>query len=288
MRKVPVVLRELKGVCITQSALTQDALRRAEAEVGTHYQKLRAEVPQQPTVNTDDTGFPIHGDAAWMMAFDTPISTVYQIRRQHRNEEVRELIPSDYPGVMGTDRGPSYEAEELLGVAQQKCLAHIQRNITEVVESKHGRAVEFGSTLKELLRESMVLWKANQRGEAADYDRKVETLENQITDHLRPRMLKDEDNQRLLDGIGLQHDRGNLLRFLHDTQVEPTNNRAERALRFVVIARASGQYPKNDRGAETYTAFASVIRTAMKKGVTSVAEYLVGIFHKDQPQNASP
>ncbi|HXB75644.1 MAG TPA: hypothetical protein VNY05_45850 [Candidatus Acidoferrales bacterium] len=45
-----------------------------------------------------------------------------QIRLRHRNEEaqeVRELIPADYGGVMGTDRGKSYDAEELLGVAQR-------------------------------------------------------------------------------------------------------------------------------------------------------------------------
>jgi hypothetical protein len=39
------------------------------------------------------------------MTFDTDQATVFQIRRRHRNEEVRELIPSDYAGVMVTDRG---------------------------------------------------------------------------------------------------------------------------------------------------------------------------------------
>src|ERR1017187_3976923 len=115
MRKVPSILRELTGVTVTQSALTQDALRRAEDEVGAEYQALRAGVCQQPTVNTDDTGFRINGAGAFVMAFDAPASTVYRIRRRHRNEEVRELIPADYGGVMGTDRGKSYDAEELLG-----------------------------------------------------------------------------------------------------------------------------------------------------------------------------
>ena len=287
VRKIPAILRELKGISITQGALTQDALRRAEAEVGSQYQILRAEVHQQPTVNTDDTGFPIHGDPAWVMAFDTPLSTVYQIRRRHRNEEVRELIPSDYSGVMGTDRGKSYDAAELLGVAQQKCLSHIQRNITDVVETKRGRAAEFGGTLKGLLRDSMDLWKAYHRGEVRDYDQQVQRLEGELAHHLRHRILKDDDNQRLLDGIGLHHDRGNLLRFLHEPHVEPTNNRAERALRFVVIARASGQYPKNDRGAEAYAAFTSVIRTAMKKRASSIAEHLTHMFRIHQPQNGS-
>ena len=58
------------------------------------------------------------------MTFDTDQATVFQIRRRHRNQEVRELIPSDYAGVMVTDRGKSYDAEKLLGVRQQKCLDH--------------------------------------------------------------------------------------------------------------------------------------------------------------------
>src|ERR1700680_2797879 len=57
VRKIPPILRELTGVTVTQGALTQDALRRSEAEVGVEYQALRAGVCQQPTVNTDDTGF---------------------------------------------------------------------------------------------------------------------------------------------------------------------------------------------------------------------------------------
>jgi len=36
------------------------------------------------------------------MGFDTDRETVYQIRPPHRNEEVRELIPGDYAGVMIT------------------------------------------------------------------------------------------------------------------------------------------------------------------------------------------
>ena len=281
MRKVPSILRELTGVTVTQSALTQDALRRAEDEVGAEYQALRAGVCQQPTVNTDDTGFRINGAGAFVMAFDTPASTVYQIRRRHRNEEVRELIPADYGGVMGTDRGKSDDAEELLGVAQQKCVPHTQRNLNAVLENKRGPAAGFGRRLKDLLWQGMELWKSYHQGEAPNYVEQVQQLEAQVTHHLRMRTLQDKDNPRLLDGIGLHHDRGNLLRFLHQPEVEPTNNRAERALRFIVIARDTGQYAKNDRGAEAYAAFASVIRTAMKTGATSIVSTLHELFGPD-------
>ena len=56
------------------------------------------------------------------MAFETDEATVYQVRARHRNEEVREVVPSDYGGVMVTDRGRSYDAQALSGVMQQKCL----------------------------------------------------------------------------------------------------------------------------------------------------------------------
>ena len=54
---------------------------------------------------------------------------MYQVRARHRNEEVREVVPSDYGGVMVTDRGRSYDAQALSGVKQQKCLAHVLRSI---------------------------------------------------------------------------------------------------------------------------------------------------------------
>jgi hypothetical protein len=38
------------------------------------------------------------------MGFETPDPVFFQIRPQHRNEEVREVIPRDYQGVMSTDR----------------------------------------------------------------------------------------------------------------------------------------------------------------------------------------
>src|SRR5207253_4217624 len=89
------ILREFTGVEVTQSALTQDALKKSTGVIGNAYQQLRAGVALAPVTYTDDTGWRIHGQAAHLMAFDTDQATVFQIRSQHRNEEVRELIPAE-------------------------------------------------------------------------------------------------------------------------------------------------------------------------------------------------
>ena len=104
VRKVPVVLATLTGVQLTQGALTQDALRRVAGPVGTVCE-LRAVVPAAAVVYTDDTGWRVGGAPAYLMAFETDAATVYRIRSRHRHEEVQEVIPVDYVGVMVTDRG---------------------------------------------------------------------------------------------------------------------------------------------------------------------------------------
>ena len=100
---------------------------------------------------------------------------------------------------------------------------------------------------------------------------KADELKKMLDYHLRDRVLKDRDNQRLLNGLGQQDDRGRLLRFLSAPFVEPTNNRAERMLRPAVIARKVSHCSKNQAGAEAFAAFTSLAQTALKNGHTSVS-----------------
>ena len=279
VRKVPAVLRALTGVEVSQGAISQDALRRATGAVGEAYHKLRTSVGVSRLVHTDDTGWRVGGEPAFLMAFETDEAAVYQVRARHRNEEVREVVPSDYGGVMVTDRGRSYDAQALSWVKQQKCLAHVLRSISEVVKTKTGRGRSFGKRLKGLLREAMELWGAYHRGEASDFGVQAERLKREVRYHLRDRPMADADNYRLQNELGWHDDRGNLLRFLDDPSIEPTNNRAERALRPAVIARKVSHCSKSVEGADAFSAFTSVIRTLGRNGGDrSVVDRLCDVF----------
>ena len=286
VRKVPQVLDMLTGVKLTQGALTQDAMRRARGPVGIAYAMLRTSVRDSPAVHTDDTGWRVGGEPAFLMVFETDQATVYQVRPRHRNEEVREVVPTDYRGVMVTDRGRSYDSQALVKVRQQKCLAHVLRSISDVLETKYGGTRRFGNRLKRLLRESMELWRAYHQGEAADFAAEAERLRREVTYHLRDRPLTDPDNWRLQNELGWHNDRGNLLRFLEEPSIEPTNNRAERALRPAVIARKVSHCSKNAHGADAFSAFASVVRTLGRNGDQSLVEGLCQVF-RGAPLHAS-
>jgi transposase len=287
VRKVPLVLNTLTGLVLTQGAITQDALRRARGKVGQKYQELRAGIRNAPTVYTDDTGWKVRGENAHLMAFDTDEATVYQVRLRHRHQEVQEIVPRNYQGVMGTDRGRSYEDQSFNRVKQRKCLAHLQRTLSEVLDRKKGRARDLAAGTRELLRLAVGLWEQYHYGDREEFERWVPEVRLALSYHLRERPLKDQGNQKLLRMLRRYHQRGDLLRFLEDPSIEPTNNRVERMLRPAVIARKVSQCSKTWSGADAFAAFTSVIQTLLKKGApSSVVEALTDLFRAPRSQTA--
>lgn len=287
VRKVPAILEELTGVRLTQGAMTQDAMKQTGGAVGARYAALRESVGKQAVIHTDDTGWRVQGKTAFLMAFVNSSLSVYQVRPRHRNEEVRELVPADFAGVMICDRGKSYDADELQSVSQQKCLAHLLRNATEVTQKKTGQARQFSQRLKDLLRQAMALAAKKNEIDAAPYRERVKELHDAVSFHLRNRYLRDDDNQRLLDGVGLQHDQGHVLRFLKQEGIDPTNNRAERDLRPAVIARKVSHCSKNAAGARAFEAFTSVIQTLRKIDPAGMVTEFVKLM-ANPPAIASP
>ena len=289
VRKVPLVLGLLTGMELTQGAITQDALRQSRGRVGQVYQALRDGLRDSRVVYTDDTGWKLGGENAHLMAFETDQAPVYQVRPRHRHQEVQEVVPRNYPGVMGTDRGRSYEDQSFRWVKQQKCVAHLQRTLSEVLDRKKGRARELAERTRELLRLAVELWEEYHWGSRAKFDHRVPEVRWALSYHLRDRPLKDQDNQKLLRMLRRYHQRGDLLRFLEQPEVEPTNNRVERMLRPAVIARKVSHCSKTWPGADAFTAFTSIIQTLLKGGTPpSVIEALADLFRAPRSQTVPP
>ena len=287
VRKLPAVLQMTTGVTLTQGAITRDALKKAAGAIGTTYQNLCDSVGTAPYVHTDDTGWRENGSPRWLMTFVTDTATVYQIRERHRNDEVRERVPSDYAGVLISDRGTSYDAADLATVKKQKCLSHVLRSLSEVRERKARGARWFAKRLKEQLQQALALWHERRAGPVvSDFEDRVVELKRAITDQLRDRRLSDRDNQRLLNELGRCHDAGSLVRFLDEPGIEPTNNRAERALRPAVIARKVSQCTKNARGTRAFEVWTSVIGTLSR--TTPGPSLLDAIVRLAEPAASQP
>jgi hypothetical protein len=190
--------------------------------------------------------------------------------------------------MASTSLGRSYDAQAFDDVRQQTCLAHIQRSLSEVLETKTGRARDFGEGLKARLQDALQLWHAYHDGSATDSVTDAKAPREALTYQLRDRPLKDPDNQRLLNELSWHHDRANLVRFLEDPQIEPTNNQAERARHPAVIARKVSQCSRNSRGTHAFEAFTRVVRTLTKQGIDSLVEGLYHLFRFPSIQDVPP
>ncbi len=134
-------------------------------------------------------------------------------------------------------------------------------------------------SLSALLRDAMDLRESYHRGEAENFAVQAERLKREVSYHLRDRPMADADSCRLQNELGWHDDRGNLLRFLDDPGIEPTKNRAERALRPAVIARRVSHCSKTVEGADAFSAFTSVIRTLERNGDDQpVVDRLCAVF----------
>ncbi|HEU5117227.1 MAG TPA: IS66 family transposase [Isosphaeraceae bacterium] len=273
VRRVPGILHLLGGLKITHSALVQMALGHAgRKEAKEAYARLRREISQAAVVHTDDTGWRVGGRNAQMMAFDSAQTSVYQVRPRHRNEEVREVIGDNFQGVLVCDRGKSYDAEQLSGVKQSKCVPHLLRSVEEVVKKQPPAAQTVGMELRGIFERALGLWHSWEKGEVSleEYRARGQPLLEALRHALRPRRLRG-DNATLVAGLRWQMQRGHLLRFLEDPTIPPTNNDAERMLREVVLERKVSQGSKNERGAQTCAVMRSILRTAGKRGMDMVA-----------------
>ena len=182
------------------------------------------------------------GEAALVLGFGTPSDFVRAypvssewlallIRRMDAVAAIYRLAASLSPGIDSLRSHVEF---------------HRRGRFDATITLHDGRS--FGNRLSRLLREAMELRQAYHRGEAADFAAEAERLRREATYHLRDRPMSDADNWRLQNELGWHHDRGNLLRFLDDPSIEPTNNRAERALRGAVIARKVSHCSKNVGG----------------------------------------
>ena len=270
-RKVPRVLELTTGMRMTQSAITQSAISHSLTGkiIQNEYQKLRSSIKVSAVTNTDDTGWRVNAELAFIMGFKTATSVVYQIRQQHRSLEVEELIPQDYAGVLVTDRFVTYDAKLFSKVRQQKCFSHLLKNTRAMIDQAKGRAKDFPIALRSSLKSALKLHNRFKTGTVSNRQfgisakRWKTVLSKQLPKRTKPLTRV---NERLRTDLLKHLKNGNLLRFLEQPEVSPTNNAAERILRPLVIFRKLCAGNKTWSGARALEAYSSVIQTARLNG----------------------
>jgi transposase len=280
-RDVADVFGAYFGLRVTHSALVHGSVRLA-ARGDPTFQALKQIVRRSPVVHTDDTGWRINAESAWLWVFATPKVTVYDVATGRGSDVVTAMLGDDFDGILVSDGLPALDALDKLGWVRAQCLGHLVRRAAEMEIEQSARTRWFPRAIKGLLKDAIAL--AKRQGDVAwpTHLRKVRAIEKR-TDQLLQAPLRQADNRRLQKHL-LNH-RWQLFYCLIDPAVPTTNNLAEQELRPAVIIRKTGACNRSARHAQAHAALASVAQTAHRNGLT-LADFVIDWMQPARASNA--
>lgn len=261
MRRTCRILRELAGLELTAGGLSQ-MLDRVADRVVDDYAGLVNQIRGSPAVNADETSWWVGGPGWWLWTFTCPEVTVYRVDESRGAKVVEGVLGVDFAGVLVSDCLSSYDPGTY---RKHKCIAHHLRAI-EAAGRLPGQADAAYLRQWTLLLKSVIalhrLWEQKVLTDQ-DMSGKRLALEAWIEQLLAHPCTQGGD-ARIQNRLAKQ--RPHLLGCLSDVRVEPTNNRAERALRPAVIARKLSCGNKTERGRRSWEVLASLGATYHQTG----------------------
>jgi hypothetical protein len=261
MRKSCGVLEQFFGLRLTPGGLSQ-ALDRVADKLAGAYERLLQDIRGSPAVNADETSWWVGGPGWWLWAFTTPEETLFRVESSRGSDVVREVLGDDYAGVLGSDCLASYDPIEC---RKHKCIAHHLRAIAKARELPGQTDPGYLDEWTLLLKAVIVVHRLAVGGVLSPEDlADKHTRLAEWMDRLLSQPRSQTGDVKVQNRLTKQ--RPHLLTCLQDLAAEPTNNRAERALRPAVIARKLSCGNRTDRGRVTWQILASLAQTCHQRG----------------------
>ena len=198
------------------------------------YEQVQTTVQSAQVLNIDETGWKEAGARRWLWTVVGVMATLFVVANSRGRSVLNSLVGANYDGIVGSDRARMYLT--LPPHRHQVCWAHLVRNVRALSERKGSLAVWAADFL--VLSELVFrLWHA-YRGGTLDRAMLTTALE---PIQLALKALLERGGKRYDAAEGLSHELlahwDALWTFVRVEGVEPTNNRAEQALRPAVLWR---------------------------------------------------
>lgn len=271
LRQITQLFEDLPGLTMSPAAVSKQ-LRRLSRWLNGEYDRLQLVLRAAGVVHADETGWRTNGKNGYLWTLTNADHTLYHVDRSRGGKVIADLLGEAFGGTLVSD---FYAVYDQFDCPQQKCLTHLLRELRDTVQKRPALTSHmFFKRCKQLVQEMLRLQKRRPDLSAAAYCRQVKSIETRLR-NLGAKSWDDADADRL--AARLRKYEGRLTTFLHDANVDGTNNAAERALRPAVVMRKITGGSRSESGAEAWAILASVMRTAQQQGrdvVTTIKELL--------------
>jgi transposase len=256
-RKIQDALERLYGLKISPATIF-DLTRRAADAVRSEYNVILSKIRDAQILYVDETSMHVQGEKHWIWAFTTPSETFFVIRKSRGTKVLVEVLTRRFKGIIVCDGWRPYTK---FTKRLQRCWAHLLRESKDLAETFE-EAIPLHKALKEIY-ESLI--KALENDPPPEVRMNLWNLAREALQHWMMKGYFSEKVQKFVGKInnGFEY----WFTFIINPGVEPTNNRAEGALRSQVVLRKILGTLRNDKGTSIHERIMTILATWGQKGL---------------------
>ena len=214
----------------------QKLIAKVTASLDHAYEEPLSLLPGEEVVNVDQTGHKEKGRRLWTWCFRADLYTLFRINPSRSSQVLIDTLGEEFDGVLGCDYFSAYRKYmDTFDVRVQFCIAHLIRDVKFLMTLPDRRTQNYGKRLRDAIRVMFEVIHRRDELKPATFARRLaaarDVLMAKATKHVPPAKQAQNMAKRFLE-------RGEAyFEFITTPNVEPTNNIAEQAIRFVVIDR---------------------------------------------------
>lgn len=257
-------LRDVVGVAISRGQLRKVVGKVADA-LEQPWLELIESLRREAVLNVDETGHKDNGDLFWTWCFRARDYTCFKIDSSRGSKVLKDVLGEEFAGVMGCDYFSAYRKYmKDFNVLLQFCLAHLIRDLKFLITYPEKSTRAYGQRVLEAIRGMFALIHRRDQLDETTFQAKLIEFREKILKaatedapdkcHVRPIVKRFRDHGEAY------------FRFITTPGLEPTNNLAEQAIRFVVIDRVITQGTRSEGGRKWCERIWSVIATCTAQG----------------------
>lgn len=257
-------LRDVVGITVSRGQLSK-LIQKASAAFEQAYNELLEHLPNEATLNVDETGHKENKKRFWTWCFRSDAYTLFKIADSRGSKVLIDVLGEDFAGVIGCDYFSAYRKYmKDFDILIQFCIAHLIRELKYLAGLTDKATADYGQKLLDAMRNMFSIFHKAEELTASDFADAMEEsrkvfLGIALTD------VPDSRQAQNLANRFRQHGEA-YFRFITTPDIDPTNNLAEQAIRFVVIDRYITQGTRSEKGRLWSERIWTVLATCTSQG----------------------
>lgn len=257
-------LRDVLGITVSRGQLRR-LVEKVSNALEDAYNELLERLPLEDRLNVDETGHKENGEKYWTWCFRAEAFVFFKIAGSRGSDVLFEVLGREFDGALGCDYFSAYRKYmKDADVLVQFCLAHLIRDIRYLTTLRSPATVAYGERLLRGMRHLFQVFHDCAYEPAEVFKLKLDRERQKITAMALDEVPATQEAQNMAKRF-LNHGLA-YFEFITTPGLDPTNNLAEQAIRFVVIDRLVTQGTRSEKGRKWCERIWSVMATCAQQG----------------------